>query len=263
MSTHVNDAAAGVLRAERVSVTYAGLRALSDVDLQVRKRAITGLIGPNGAGKTTMVNVLTGFQQPTAGQVCAGGRVLNGLRPDRVRHAGIARTFQGGRLFRDLSVRENLEVAGVGLGLSRLRAGVEAGRVLDWMGIGHLAETMAGALPYTDERRVAIARAVMLHPDFLLLDEPAAGMSDHEAHDLSGLIRRIVDEIGCGVLLIEHNVRMVLGTCEYIFVLDSGEIIENGPPQKIRDSEQVRHAYMGTQSDVDAGGEASMGEPLQ
>lgn len=262
MDMHMNADAGDVLRADGVSVTYAGLRALSGVNLQVPRASITGLIGPNGAGKTTMVNVLTGFQRPTLGQVLAGTRPLTGLRPDGVRHAGISRTFQGGRLFRDLSVRENLEVAGVGLGLSRFKAGKEARRVLSWMGITHLEETLAGALPYTDERRVAIARAVMLHPTFLLLDEPAAGMSDHEAHELSELIRRIVAEIGCGVLLIEHNVRMVLSTCESIYVLDSGEIIEHGSPEKIRSSEQVRHAYMGTQSNVDVGAEVSIGESL-
>lgn len=262
MAAHLNGEAADGLRADGVSVTYAGLRALSNVHLHVPRRAITGLIGPNGAGKTTMVNVLTGFQQPTEGQVMAEGRTLSGLRPDKVRHAGIARTFQGGRLFRELSVRDNLEVAGVGMGLGRVRAGEEARRVLAWMGIAHLEDTIAGALPYTDERRVAIARAVMLDPDFLLLDEPAAGMSDHESHDLAMLIRRIVEEVGCGVLLIEHNIRMVLGTCEHIFVLDSGEIIEQGAPQVIRDSEQVRHAYMGTQSNLDPASEASIGEPL-
>jgi branched-chain amino acid transport system ATP-binding protein len=262
MAATLNGDTRAGLTAAGVSVTYAGLRALGNVDLHVRSKSVTGLIGPNGAGKTTMVNVLTGFQQPTEGRIEVEGRALTGLRPDQVRHIGVARTFQSGRLFRELSVRDNLEVTGVAMGLSRFQAGLEADRVLAWMGIAHLTDTIAGALPYTDERRVAIARAVMLNPDFLLLDEPAAGMSDHEAHDLSELIRRIVDEIGCGVLLIEHNVRMVLNTCEYIFVLDSGEIIEQGTPQIIRDSEQVRHAYMGTQSDIDPAAEVSIGESL-
>ncbi len=262
MTSASNSGANLGLTAEGVSVTYAGVRALGNVQLSVPLGMVTGLIGPNGAGKTTMVNVLTGFQQPTEGAILLNGRAIEGLRPDQVRHLGIARTFQSGRLFRELSVRDNLEVTGVSMGLNRRQAGLEADRVLAWMGIGHLSELMSGALPYTDERRVSIGRAVMLNPAFLLLDEPAAGMSEHEAHDLSTLIKRIVDEIGCGVLLIEHNIRMVLDTCEYIFVLDSGEIIEQGSPQIIRDSEQVRHAYMGTQCDIDPAAEASIGETL-
>lgn len=250
------------LSAEGVSVTYAGIRALGNVQLNVPKGTVTGLIGPNGAGKTTMVNVLTGFQQPTQGAILLNGQPVTGLRPDQVRHLGIARTFQSGRLFRELSVRDNLEVTGVSLGLNRRQAGLEADRVLAWIGIAHLSGLMSGALPYTDERRVSIGRAVMLSPAFLLLDEPAAGMSEHEAHELSTLIKRVVDEIGCGVLLIEHNIQMVLNTCEHIFVLDSGEIIEQGSPQTIRDSEPVRHAYMGTQRDIDPAAEASIGETL-
>jgi branched-chain amino acid transport system ATP-binding protein len=250
------------LSAEGVSVTYAGLRALGDVHMHVAKKTVTGLIGPNGAGKTTMVNVLTGFQQPSQGGIFLGGDAITGLRPDQVRHRGIARTFQSGRLFRDLSVRDNLEVTGVGLGLNRHRAGIEADRVLAWAGIAHLSGLQAGALPYTDERRVAIGRALMENPAFLLLDEPAAGMSEHEALELSALIQRIAAEIGCGVLLIEHNIRMVLNTCQHIYVLDSGEIIEQGSPQVIRDSEQVRHAYMGTQRDLDPAVEVSIGEAM-
>jgi branched-chain amino acid transport system ATP-binding protein len=148
-----------------------------------------------------------------------------------------------------LPVLDNLEVTGVGLGLSRRDAIAEAERVLDWLGISHLATAIAGALPYTDERRVAIGRAIMCNPRYLLLDEPAAGMSEHESHDLAAIIKRIAGELGVGVLLIEHNIGLVLELCERIFVLDSGEIIEVGPPAQIRSSDAVRHAYMGTQRD--------------
>ncbi len=238
------------LSAENVSVAFAGLKALSAVDLQITPGRISGLIGPNGAGKTTLVNVLTGFQTPSEGAVKLDGEALTGLKPHQVRRRGIARTFQGGRLFRDLAVVDNLEVTGVGLGMSRRAAIAEAEAMLDWIGIASLGSRIAGTLPYTDERRVAIGRALMGRPAYILLDEPAAGMSGPESKELSSLIRRIVTDFGCGVLLIEHNVGLVLGLCEHIVVLDSGAIIEEGPPASIRVSEKVRHAYMGTAADA-------------
>lgn len=238
------------LHADKVSVAFAGLRALSDVDLTVSPGQIVGLIGPNGAGKTTLVNVLTGFQTPTEGAVRLDGQPLSNLKPHELRRRGIARTFQGGRLFRDLPVIDNLEVTGVGLGQSRAAAIAEATAMLDWVGIAPLAGRIAGTLPYTDERRVAIGRALMGKPSFILLDEPAAGMSAAEAADLANLIRRIAGEMGCGVLLIEHNVGLVLDLCHHIVVLDSGAVIETGDPAAIRASERVRHAYMGTAADT-------------
>lgn len=234
---------------EGLSVAFAGLRALSEVDLAITPGRITGLIGPNGAGKTTLVNVLTGFQARTAGVVTLDGAAIAGLSPHEIRRRGIARTFQGGRLFRDLAVIDNLEVTGVGLGHSRARARAEAAAMLDWIGIAPLANRIAGTLPYTDERRVAIGRALIGRPAYILLDEPAAGMSGGEAAGLTALIRRIAGEMGCGVLLIEHNVGLVLSLCDHIVVLDSGAVIEAGPPAVIRQSERVRHAYMGTAAD--------------
>ena len=239
------------LGADKVTVAFDGLTALSEVDLAVVPGRITGLIGPNGAGKTTLVNVLTGFQAPTRGAVTLNGADISALGPHEIRRQGIARTFQGGRLFRDLPVIDNLEVTGVGLGKSRAAAIAEAEAMLDWMGIAALADRIAGTLPYTDERRVAIGRALMGKPGFVLLDEPAAGMSAQEAADLSTLIRRIAGEMGCGVLLIEHNVGLVLDLCDHIVVLDSGAVIEVGDPSAIRGSEKVRHAYMGTAADTD------------
>ncbi len=237
------------LAARDVSVQFEGLKALSDVTLAVSRGRITGLIGPNGAGKTTLINVLTGFQPAGTGTVELEGEPVNGIATHKLRRKGVARTFQSGRLFRDLLVVDNLEVTGVGLGQTRHDAIAEAERVMAWLGISHLASTIAGALPYTDERRVAIGRAIMGTPRYLLLDEPAAGMSEHESHDLAAIIRRIAGELNVGVLLIEHNIGLVLELCERIFVLDSGEIIEVGPPAQIRDSDAVRHAYMGTQRD--------------
>ena len=244
------------LQADDVSVTFAGLKALKNISLQLEKGQVLGLIGPNGAGKTTMVNVLTGFNRPTSGQVLREGESLQNFSADAFRRYGVARTFQGGRLFRGLTVQDNLEVTGIGLGLSRQTAGAQARHILHWMGLQHLADQLAGVLPYTDERRVGIARAIVGSPSFLLLDEPAAGMSEHEAADLRAIIARVVQEIGCGVLLIEHNVRLVLSICSHIVVMDSGEVIEQGEPEQIRRSERVRHAYMGTAAETVA-------DPLQ
>jgi branched-chain amino acid transport system ATP-binding protein len=237
------------LAARDVSVRFEGLKALSGVTLAVPRGRITGLIGPNGAGKTTLINVLTGFQGVGAGTVELEGEMITGIAAHKLRRKGVARTFQSGRLFRDLPVVDNLEVTGVGLGQTRRDAITDAERVMDWLGMSHLANAIAGALPYTDERRVAIGRAIMGNPRYLLLDEPAAGMSEHESHDLADIIKRIAGELGTGVLLIEHNIGLVLELCERIFVLDSGEIIEVGPPKQIRNSDAVRHAYMGTQRD--------------
>jgi len=237
------------LVAHDVSVQFEGLKALSEVTLAVPRGRITGLIGPNGAGKTTLINVLTGFQSASTGGVALEGEAINGIAAHKLRRMGVARTFQSGRLFRDLPVIDNLEVTGVGLGQKRRDAIAEAERVMAWLGISHLAGTIAGALPYTDERRVAIGRAIMCTPRYLLLDEPAAGMSEHESHDLAVIIRQVAGELGVGVLLIEHNIGLVLELCERIYVLDSGEIIEVGSPAHIRNSDAVRHAYMGTQQD--------------
>jgi branched-chain amino acid transport system ATP-binding protein len=239
----------GELVARDVGVQFEGLKALSGVTLSVPRGRITGLIGPNGAGKTTLVNVLTGFQSVGTGTVELDGETVSGVPAHKLRRKGVARTFQSGRLFRDLPVVDNLEVTGVGLGQARRLAIAEAERVMEWLGISHLANVVAGALPYTDERRVAIGRAIMGNPRYLLLDEPAAGMSEHESHELADIIRRIAGELGAGVLLIEHNIGLVLELCERILVLDSGEIIETGSPDQIRRSDAVRHAYMGTQHD--------------
>lgn len=238
------------LTADHVSVSFEGLRALSNVNVAVPREMVTGLIGPNGAGKTTLVNVLTGFQVPTEGHVILDGENIERLPPHQIRRRGIARTFQSGRLFSDLTVLDNLEVTGVGLGLQRRDAAARAEAMLEWIGIAHLAERAGGGLPYTDERRVAIGRALMMEPSYLLLDEPAAGMSVEEARDLAALIKRIVAEKKCGVLLIEHNIGLVLNICDHIHVLDSGEIIDVGSPATIKASEKVRHAYMGTQADA-------------
>lgn len=233
------------LAASGVSVMFGGFTALANVTLTITPGAVHGLIGPNGAGKTTLVNVLTGFQEATKGQMTLDGASIDNWNPHTLRRSGIARTFQAGRLFAGLDVLDNLAVTGVGLGHSRRASETEARRLLTWMGASELADLPAAGLPYTDERRVGIARALMFSPSYLLLDEPAAGMSETEAGDLAALIGRIADELNCGVLLIEHNVGLVLSVSHHVYVLDAGKIIEEGDRDVILASQAVREAYLG------------------
>ncbi|THD72698.1 ABC transporter ATP-binding protein [Thalassobius vesicularis] len=233
------------LETRNVTVSFGGFNALTDVTMTLSAGSVVGLIGPNGAGKTTLVNVLTGFQSPSSGEVLLGTEAVGAYSPFALRRLGIARTFQAGRLFAGLDVLDNLAVTGVGLGHRRRAAEDMARQVLDWIGIRHLSDQPAAGLPYTDERRVGIARALMGQPQFLLLDEPAAGMSEIEAEELSQLIARIASDLGIGVLLIEHNVGLVLGVCEHVYVLDAGQVIEQGDRTAILASQAVRDAYLG------------------
>lgn len=236
---------AGGLDASGLSVRFQGLSALSDVDLALRRGEVLGLIGPNGAGKTTLVNCLTGFQRPCAGRVTLDGRDATGWSPTRMRQEGIARTFQGGRLFKALTVMENVEAAAVALGLRRRQAAAAARELLAGLGLEEQAGKAAGSLPYTDERRVGIARALVVPPRFLLLDEPAAGMADAECDDLIAFVAEIPGRFGCGLLLIEHNMRVVMSACDRILVLDGGRAIATGAPDEIRSDAGVIAAYLG------------------
>ncbi|RVD32207.1 ABC transporter ATP-binding protein [Mesorhizobium sp. M4A.F.Ca.ET.020.02.1.1] len=236
----------GELALQSVDLSFGGLKALRGVSLALGGRGVIGLIGPNGAGKTTCINVLTGMIAPTAGDVTLDGQSLLGLAPSELRRRGISRTFQAGRLFSTLTVHENVAAAAVGLGCSRGQADKAADATLDWIGNAALGDRRASTLSYADQRRTAIARAIVEKPAFLLLDEPAAGMSQQEAIELGALIRRIHEELGVAVLLVEHNITLVFSVCDHIHVLDSGAEIAVGPPDAIRASTAVREAYLGT-----------------
>ena len=235
-----------MLSAQAVSVHFAGVRAIEDVSVVLAQREILGLVGPNGAGKTTMVNVLSGFQAPHAGGVTLNGAAVTGKTSDWLARNGVVRTFQAVRLFRKLTVSENVEAALVSLGTGRRAARCKALEILAYLGIAHRAQTQADALNYGDERRVGIARALALDPAFLLLDEPAAGMNVVEAETLSDLIRRVRDDFGCGVLLIEHNMALITRTCERMQVMASGRTIATGTPAEVFDNPVFRSAYLGT-----------------
>ena len=237
------------IEARNISVRFGGLPAISSVSFVMRRDEVFGLIGPNGAGKTTMVNVLTGFQRPSEGSVVLGGSDVTGREPHVLGRMGLARTFQAARLFRDMTVLQNLEVAAVGAGLNRRAARQRAESILAWMRLGEKANVRAETLPYGDERRVGIGRALATAPSFAFLDEPAAGMSDAECDDLMALIAEIPARFGCGVLLIEHNMRVIMGVCHRIHVIDSGRTIVEDSPERIQNNPDVIRAYLGSRSD--------------
>jgi len=239
-----------VLEAEEIEVHFEGLTAIDKVSLSLEQGDILGLIGPNGAGKSTLVNALTGFQKRTHGVVRLDQVDISAWAADRIARHGVARTFQAVRLFRRLTVLENLAAAAVGAGHTRRAAERQAGEVLAWMDLTDRADHLAAALPYGDQRRVAIGRALALKPRYLLLDEPAAGMSDAECDELVGLIGRVPAHYGCGVLLIEHNMRVIMNACARIHVIDSGRTIAEGTPAEIQEHPDVVRAYLGTKSEI-------------
>jgi branched-chain amino acid transport system ATP-binding protein len=236
------------LKADGIYVRFGGLAAVQDVSMSLRRHEILGLIGPNGAGKTTLVNALTGFQRPSAGTVFLGDLDVTGWAPHRLGRIGLARTFQAVRLFRGMQVVENIEVSAVGSGLDRRRASRRAWDILRWLKFEHKANVLAGTLPYGEERRVGIGRALALSPRFVLLDEPAAGLGDTECDELMELISRIPREFGCGVLLIEHNMRVIMGACHRIHVINSGRTIAEDSPDEIQQNPDVIRAYLGSKS---------------
>jgi branched-chain amino acid transport system ATP-binding protein len=253
-----------VLELERVDKVFGGLHAVKQVALRVEEKQIFGLIGPNGAGKTTIFNVITGVYRPDAGRVLFSGTDISGKSPAEVAEAGVARTFQNIRLFRSMTVDQNVMVAGHHLHKAslfdtvfRTRAHAEdehrlrkrAAELLDLFELSPFSGDVAGSLPYGSQRRLEIARALMLEPKLLLLDEPAAGMNSQEARSLEQQIRALRDDMGLTIVLVEHNMSVVMGVCERIHVVDHGESIAEGTPAEIKCHPKVLAAYLGQEAE--------------
>jgi branched-chain amino acid transport system ATP-binding protein len=233
------------LRASSISRSYEGVKALRGVTLELRRGEVVGLIGPNGAGKSTLVNVLSGFDRPDMGTVAIGEKDVTRWSPHRRGRHGLARTFQHSHSFGSLSVRENVEVAALGVGAGPRKAAQRAGALLTALGLADYADAPAASLAHGDERRLGVARALATEPRFVLLDEPAAGLPEAEVPDFAAVVRTVRDEHGAGVLLIDHNMALIMEICDRIHVLDQGTTLAEGAPAEIRANLDVAAAYLG------------------
>lgn len=233
------------LACHEVTVVFSGLRALHRVTVSLHRGEILGVIGPNGAGKTTLVNMLSGFAPVESGSVRLDGRDITALRPERRARLGLARTFQHGRLFPGLTVRENVELGALGVGTSAADARRMADRLLREFDVERLGGVRAGELAHGDQQHVAVMRATASAPKFILLDEPAAGLSESHTEQLGQVLERLSGSGGAGVLIIDHNVEFILKESHRVIVLDHGELIAHGTPAEIRRDLSVVSAYLG------------------
>lgn len=260
--SHATNAGSGkaLLQTSALGISFGGLRAVSHVDLEVQENQIVGLIGPNGAGKTTCFNLITGVYKPTDGHIHFGGERIDGLQSYDINRLGIARTFQNIRLFRNLSVLDNVRIAlhrearyGFWSSVLRLpsykkvesKIQERALSLLDIFDLAARSAELAGSLPYGEQRKLEIVRALATSPKLLLLDEPAAGMNPQETANLTELIRKIQTKFGVSILLIEHDMSLVMKICDLIYVLDYGREIARGKPAEIQSNPQVIKAYLG------------------
>ena len=249
-----------LLEAKEITKDFGGLRAVDKFSLEIHKKELIGLIGPNGAGKTTVFNLLTGVYEPTSGYIKLKGEDITGEKPHQITQLGMARTFQNIRLFKEMSVLSNVLVAkhfSVGYGLfgAVIRSGMyykeearikkEAEELLERFGLSDKIHFPAGSLPYGEQRKLEIVRALATNPDILLLDEPAAGMNPTETMELMELIKGIRNDFELAILLIEHDMKFVMGLSEKLVVLDYGKIIAKGKPDVVKNDPKVIEAYLG------------------
>jgi branched-chain amino acid transport system ATP-binding protein len=238
-----------VLEVSEVCVAFGGNQVLTEVSLTVAEKGVTGLIGPNGAGKTTLFNVVSGLLAPKSGRVSIDGHDVTKAGPARRARRGLARTYQRLELFTSLTVRDNIQVAGEIRNSwsrrGRINVAAETDRTIELVGLGDVADREVSELPTGRARVVELARALMTQPKVLLLDEPASGQTEQETEAFGLLLRQLVDERDLAICLVEHDVGLVMGTCEHIHVLDYGQVIASGTPEQVKNDPIVVTAYLG------------------